>query len=149
MASDEVCRVDKIGRLNGLIAETEVRNGDAAGLFGVVEEVTLNELIRMVAYNLNRVLVRADGTVRAETVELAGNGALRSRDNVFGEVERSVGDIVVNTDGEVVLRLVLFEVLVNRVNHGRVEFLGTQTVSAAYNRYAFFSFQKRGANVEV
>ena len=121
-ACDEVGGVDKVGRLNRSLTETKVRNGYTARLLTVVEEVTLSVHIRMVADNLDRVLVRADRTVRTQTVELTtdracGRGVVLSR-----EVERSVGYIVVNTDSEVILRLSLFEVFVNRVNHGRVEF---------------------------
>ncbi len=63
MAGDEVRTVDQIGRLNGRLAETEVRNGDAARFFGIVEEVCLRIHIGMVADDLDGILVCADRTV--------------------------------------------------------------------------------------
>ena len=46
---------------------------NAAGFFTVVSEVRLDLLIRVVAYDLYGVLVRADGTVRADAPEFAGD----------------------------------------------------------------------------
>ena len=63
-ASDEVRRVYKVRRLNGSLTETEVRNGYAARLLGVVEEITLSVHIGVIADDLYRVLVCADRTVR-------------------------------------------------------------------------------------
>ena len=75
MARDEVSLIDVVRALDGLVAEAQVADGDAAGLLGVVLEVSLNELIGVVADDLDGVLVRADGAVAAETPELALDGA--------------------------------------------------------------------------
>ena len=76
MAGDEVGLIDVVRALDELVAEAQVADGDAAGLLGVVLEVSLDELIGVVADDLDGVLVRADGAVAAETPELALNGAL-------------------------------------------------------------------------
>ena len=55
-----------------------MRNGDTAGLLRVILEVSLNELIGMVTDDLDGVLVSTNGTVTAETPELALDGAFCS-----------------------------------------------------------------------
>ena len=58
--------------------------------------------------------------------------------------------IVVDTDGEVIFRLFLLEVLVDGVDHGGIELLGAEAVTAAVNldiRHALF--EERGADVEI
>ena len=52
-ALNEVCAVNQIFRLNGRVAETEVRYGYTARFLGIVEEVRLRVLVRMVADNFN------------------------------------------------------------------------------------------------
>ena len=150
VAGNEVSTVDEVRRLNGRFAETEVRNGDAARFFGIVEEIRLRVHIRVVADDLDGILVRADGAVRAEAVELARDRALGSGIVLFGEVERGIRQIVVDTHGEVVLRLFLFEVLVHRVAHGGVELLGAQAVTAADDLdFGNALFKQRRAHVEI
>ena len=78
MAGHEVSLVDVVGALDGLVAEAQVRNGDAAGLLGVVLEVSLYVLVGVVADDLDGVLVGADGAVAAQAPELALDGAFSS-----------------------------------------------------------------------
>ena len=77
VAGDEVGLVDVVRALDGLVAEAQVADGDAAGLLGVVLEVSLHILVGVVADDLDGVLVRADGAVAAEAPELALDGAFR------------------------------------------------------------------------
>ena len=76
VAGNKVSLVYVIGALNRLIAEAQVRNGNTAGLLRVILEVSLNVFIGMVADNLNGVFVSTNGTVAAETPELALDCAL-------------------------------------------------------------------------
>ena len=75
-------------------------NGYAAGLLGVVLEVSLYELVGVVADDLDGVLVRTNGTVAAETPELALGRAfccgVRCRLLLEGEVGNVVVDARVN-----------------------------------------------------
>ena len=104
----------------------------------------------MVADDLDGVLVRADRAVRAEAVELARGGACGSRVELLGEVERGVRHILVDTDGEVVLGLVLFEVLVDGEHHRGVELLGAKAVSAADDGDVLHAvLEERGADVKI
>ena len=77
VAGNKVGLVYVIGALDRLIAETQVRNGNTAGLLRVILEVSLNVFIGMVADDLDRVFVSANGTVAAETPELALDCAFR------------------------------------------------------------------------
>ena len=123
---------------------------DAARLLGVVEEIRLSVLVRVVAYNLNAVLVSANRTVGTQTVEFAGGRALGSRVELLGEIERAVRNVLVNTDCEVVFGLFLFKVFINGKHHRGGEFLRAQAVSAAYDLYAANAlFKDSRANVEV
>ena len=64
--------------------------------------------------------------------------------------DRSIGNVVGDAHGEVVLRLFAPEILVNRAHHRRVEFLRAKAVSAAVNAdIASIRFGERRANVEV
>ena len=150
VAGDEVRRVDEVFALNGRLAESEVGNGDAARLLGVIEEVRLRIHIGVVADDLDGVLVCTDRAVRTEAVELAARGAGGGGVELLGEIERGVRHVLVNTHGEVVLGLVFFKVLVDGKHHGGVEFLGTESVSAADDLDVLHAlFQERGAYVEV
>ncbi len=150
VASDKVRKVDKVSRLNGGLAEAKVRNGYAARLFRVVLEVALRVHIRVVADYLYTVLVCADRAVRAEAVELAAYRALGSGVYRVNYLERCVRYVVVYADREMVFRLSLFEVFVNRTYHRRVKLFRAETVSAADDGYArSAAFGKSGNDVEV
>ena len=68
VAGHEVSLVDVVGAADGLVAETQVADGHAAGLLGVILEVCLNILVGMVADDLDGVLVSTDSTVAAQTL---------------------------------------------------------------------------------
>lgn len=75
VAGDVVGLGNKVGGLDGLFAEAQMRNGEAAGLFGVVGKVGLGVEVGVVADDLHSLLVGAHGAVRAEAEELALHGA--------------------------------------------------------------------------
>jgi hypothetical protein len=79
VAGHEVGLGDVVRALDGLVAEAQMADGDAAGLLGVVLEICLNVLVGVVADDLDGVLVGADGAVAAQTPELALDGALGRR----------------------------------------------------------------------
>ena len=102
VTGDKVGLVDVVRALDGLVAEAQVADGDAAGLLGVVLEVSLDILVGVVADDFDGVLVGADGAVAAQTPELAldgaGSAAVLGR-GLFGQGQ--AGDIVDDADGEV------------------------------------------------
>ena len=104
-----------------------------AGLHRIVGEICLRVLAADKADGGDSVLVRADRAVAAETPQLAAD-LTRMRQLDLGVVERGVGNVVVDADGEVVLRLLLREVVVDRDELARGGVLGGQAVAAADDR---------------
>ena len=122
MASHEVGRVDLIGRVNGRIAETQVRTSEATRLLRVVREVCLTVFIGVVTNDFNRVLVGSNGSVCAQSVEFSFENAFASH-RYFGHGgQRSKRNVVYNAHGKVVLWYFQFEV----VEHG--EYLSRRSV---------------------
>ena len=110
----EISLVDVVRALDGLVAEAQMADRDAAGLLGVVLEVGLDELVGVIADDLDGVLVGTDGSVAAETPELACDSACGSGVGSGLLVERKTGNVVYDTDCEVRLGSVLREFFVNR-----------------------------------
>ena len=132
VASHEVSLVDVVGAADGLIAETQVADGHAAGLLGVILEVCLNILISVVADDLDGVLVCADRTVAAQTPELALLGASSCGDGSGLDLgQGQTGDIIGDAQREALLRLILLQLLEQSEDGGRGSVLAAQTVAAA------------------
>ena len=83
MASYEVRLFYIVSGLDRLVSETQVGNSNASGLFGIVLEVSLYFLVRVVAYDFNAVLVGSDSSVTAQTPELALNCSCRNCIRIF------------------------------------------------------------------
>ena len=150
MAGNEVRLVDIVRRLDRLVAKTQVRNGYAAGLLGVVLEVRLNILVGMVADDLDGVLVRADRAVAAKAPELALDGAFCRSVRRGLLLEGQVGDVVGDADGELALGLVVGQLLVYCKDRGRGRILGTQAVTAAdHGSVGDAGVGKSGDNIQV
>ena len=150
VAGDEVGLIDIVRALDLVIAEAQVADGHAAGLLGVVLEVGLHELIGMVADDLDGVLVGADGAVTAETPELAGDGALGGGVGRVMLRQGEVGHVVNDADGELTLRVLALELLVDREHGGRRGVLGAEAVAAAGDDDVIAAgVGQRGDNVEV
>ena len=132
VASHEVGLRDVVRRADRGITEAQVRGGDAAGLLGVVLEVGLDVLVRVVADDLDGVLVGANGAVAAETPELALDGAGGSGvGGVLRLGEREVRDVVVDADGELALGLVGLELLEDGEGRRGRRVLAAEAVTAA------------------
>ena len=132
VASYKVSLIDIVRGLDGAVTESEVRNGDTAGLLGVILEVCLNELVGMVADDLDGVLVSTNGTVTAETPELALNHISGSCVGSGLLLEGVTGKIVNYADSEVIL-LFACHVLINCEDGSGSSILRAETVSTAEN----------------
>ena len=151
VAGHEVSLVDVVGAADGLVAETQVADGHAAGLLGVILEVCLNILIRMVADDLDGVLVSADGAVAAQTPELALLGASSCGDGSGLDFrQRQEGDIIGDTQSEALLGLILLQLLEQSKDGGRRGILAAQTVTAAgQNDIVQASLTQGSGNIQV
>ncbi|GFI56242.1 hypothetical protein IMSAG013_01298 [Clostridiales bacterium] len=133
VAGNKVCLGDVVRTLNRSVAKTQVGNGNAAGFLGVILEVCLNVFIGVVADDLDGVLVCTNGTVAAQTPELAGDSSLRRgvRSRLF--VQRQTGYVIYDTDCEVCLGCVACKVFIYSKDGSGSGILGTETVTSAYN----------------
>ena len=100
MTSNEICLVDEVCGLDRCLTESEVRNRYAAGLLGVICEVSLSIQVGMVTDDLDGVLVCTNCTVSAETPELAGSCSLGSRIELALALERKTCNVVLDADSE-------------------------------------------------
>ena len=132
VAAYEISRINEICRMDGLIAEAEVRLCQAAGLHGVVGEVCLGIFICRQADNGNGVFVCADRAVAAEAPDLSGRLAFVGQFDRF-VCQGRIRYVVYDADGEVVFRLSLFQVRVYSGDLSRRRILGSQAVAAADN----------------
>ena len=124
---------DQVRLHDGLFAETQMGNGNAAGFLGIVSKVTLGIHVGVVADDLDGALVGANGTVGTQAPELAALGSLQGSIKNLAAGQGCVVHIVGNANGTAVLRRSLTQVFDDRVHFGRREFLGTQTETAAYD----------------
>ncbi len=105
-------------------------DGHGAGLLRVVNEVGLNLVIGGVTDNLDGVLIGTDRTIRAETIEHGGIAFARHLEGRI-VIEAGAGHVVVDAEGEVVLRLGLSQVIEHSLDQSRSELFRTETVTAA------------------
>ena len=105
VAGREVGLADKVCGLDRVFTKTQMRNGQTAGLLGVIFKVCLSIHVGVVTDDLDGVLVRANGTVSTQTPELAADGGCRSRNRILADLQRQVGHIINDTDGEALLLL--------------------------------------------
>ena len=105
----------------------------AAGLLRVVLEVGLDILVRVVADDLDGVLVRADGAVAAEAPELALDGAFGRGGGGGDLLEGHVGHVVDDADGELALGRVLLQLVIHGEDGGGRRVLRAEAVAAADN----------------
>ena len=131
VAGDEVGARDEVGGADRIRTEAQVRRGQRSGLLGVVNEVALRVVRRLGADDLDGVFVGAHRSVRTESVEEGAHGVGAFGGEVLVPVQAGVGDVVVDADGEVVLRVRLGQLVKDALGHGRGEFLRGQTVAAA------------------
>ena len=117
-----------------------MRNRYAAGFFGVILEVSLSFLVRVVADDLDGVLVCTNGTVSAETPEFTSLCALRSNIRIFGTLNGKVCNIIKDGKCKFFLRFIRPKVFVCSKNISRLYILGPQAVSAAADQ-AIFKFR--------
>ena len=131
MAADEPGPLHQVGGPDRPLAHTQVRHGDRAGLLRVVDEIALREQIGFLTDDLDRVLVRADGAVGAQTVEHRGRHIFRFGAERCVPWNRRVRHVVDDADREVMPGRLFRQLVEDRLHHRRREFLGAEPVAAA------------------
>jgi len=107
-----------------------VGDGAGAGLLGVVDEVTLGVVVRLLADDLDGVLVGPDRAVGPQAEKDGPHDVVRLDVQLFNG-QGQVGDVIDDADGEVVPGPVLGQLVEDGLDHGRRELLGGQPVAAA------------------
>ncbi len=130
-AGDVVGVLDEVGGGDGLLAVTEVVDGVAVGLLGLVLGVALDVHVGVVTEDLHEGLGDGDGTIGAEAPHDGLPGALRDGVVLDADGEGAVGDIIDNADGEGVDGVLGAEVLEDGDGHAGGEVLAAETVAAA------------------
>ena len=121
MARNKVSLSDKVGLADLFLSKAQVRGGNRSGLLGVVHKIGLRVVVGRFTDNFDGVLVGADRTVRAESVEhsLMHTGIINMEVMVVGKAY--MGYVVFDTDGKVAL-LFSFHIIEYGFNHCRSEF---------------------------
>ncbi len=132
MTCYEVSRFDIIGRTNRAVAETQMGFRNAAGFLRIIFEISLNVLVRIIADNLDRVLVGTNCTIGTEAPELAADDSVRLDIHRY-ERNRQIGYIIIDADGEMLFRIITHEMNKYRFDMGRRNVLGGQAITAGNN----------------
>ena len=123
-----------------------MRHCNAAGLLGVIIEVSLSIHVCVVADDLDGVLVSTDSTVCAETPELAVDSAFRCSDKTLACLKGKTCNIIYDTDCEALL----VEVLEYSLDLCRICVLGTKSVTSGVDLDILeFGIEQSCNNVEV
>ena len=149
MAGNEIRHIDIVGGTDGLLTKTQMGLGDTEGLLRIVLEVGLAVHIGGLADDLNGVLVGTHRTVGAETPELAGDGALRLRQQCRAQRQGQVGHIVLNADGEVILGRIQQQVIIHRLQLDGRGILAGQTKATCVDEGAGRIVDVGGADVLI
>ena len=149
VASHEVGRGHQVGRADGLVAEAQVRAGEATRLLAVVGEVSLAVLVGVVTDDLHTVLVGTHGTVSTQTVELGLEHAGATHGHLFLHGQRGEGHVVLDTDGELVLGHRQGQVLINRENLGGRGVLAAEAVAATHDNGGILGAVEAVLHVEI
>ena len=131
VAADEARLLHEVGRPDRLRPEAQVRHRLRAGLLRVVDEVALRVQALLGPEDLDRVLVRADRSVRAEAEEDRAHRVGRLDVERRVVVEARPGDVVVDADREPAPRPLARELVEHAGDHARRELLRRQAVAAA------------------
>jgi len=131
VASDKVGFVNQVRSVDDMVRETQMRSRHRAGFFGVIHKVSLTVDTVFAGDDLDRVFVRADRAVRAQTEEDRAFNVFVFDIKGIVNVQRQVRHVIGHTDGETGFRFRFFGVFKNGFRHGGRVFLGRQAVTTA------------------
>ena len=148
VACHKVCFEYQIAGADRHITETQVRFCDTAGFFGVIFKVCLCVFICMVTDDLDGVFVCTNSTVGAQTPEFACDCACVCYFGFCANFDGCHGNVVNDTNGEVVF-LFAFHVVKDSNNLCGCYVFGGQTVSACQYQRSSACFCQCGTYILI
>ena len=149
MTSNEVCVLCyQVAGTDRCVTETQVRSCDTTGFLCIVFEVSLCVFVCVVTDDLDGVFVCTNSTVGAQTPEFTGYCAVVGQVGFFCYIDVCVGDIINDTNCEVVFLCTLHVVEYSDDLTGCNVF-GRQTVTASQHFSHSAGFDHCGTNVCV
>ena len=123
VAGHEICPADKVSGTNRPWSKAQMGDRHRTGLLRIVDKVTLGVIRRVLADNLDGVLVGTHRAIGAEPIE---NSAyclriLRGKGRII--VQAGMSHVIVNAHGEVVPGAVLCHFVEDALDHAGREFL--------------------------
>ena len=131
MAGEQLRLPNQMGRVDGLRAEAQVRNGDRTGLVGVVNKGRLAVQPGGITHDRQGVFVGTHRAVGAKPHKHGPEGLGRLHIKRGIHRQGVVGEVVDDPHREMGTRLALRQVVEHRLHHRRVELLGGEPVAAA------------------
>src|SRR4051812_48654582 len=130
MTRHELRGLDEIRRADRTRSEAKMRHGDRAGFLRVVNEVALRETAGATD-DLARILVRADGAVRADAVEHGPEDVVGFDGERRVVVDAEVRDVVDDAGREVAARPFTLKLVEHAFRHRRRELFRREPETAA------------------
>ena len=122
---------------------------NTTGFLGIIVEVCLSVHICMVTNDLDGVLISANSTVSTKTPEFTACCAFAGNVNLWKNWQGQICNIIHDTDCEVVLRSIKFQVFEYRNDLAWSNVFGTKTITSAYDCSLFSSSVVCSENIQV
>ena len=131
MDGNQVRFVNEIGAVDRVRPKTQMRNGERARLFGIIDKVALGIIVGLFADNLNRILVGADCAIRTQAPENRTYRFVGFDIKVVVILQMGVADIINNANRKMILRMDLGQFGEDATDHGRRKFFRGKAITAA------------------
>ncbi len=140
MAGHEAGLGDQVAGAQRSGPEAQVGNGNGAGFFRIVNEIALRVVVGFLANDLDRILVGADGSIRAQSEEERAHRAGDFGRKLGIVIQASMSDVVVNANCKVILYVRLRELVENTLHHRRRKLFRCKSVAPADHLLLYIHF---------
>ena len=127
VAGNVISLLNEVFGLNGVLADTDVGDGETARLVGIVDGVGLSVEVGVLDNHLHSIVRGTDSTIGTVTPEDALFDVVGESGKRGTVVERSVAQIIIHTNDEAVSGLGSIQVIEASLDHGRSEVLTAET----------------------
>ncbi len=120
---------NEIGGPDGVGTKAQVRNSNATRFFRVILEVTLGVVRGFFTNDFDRVFVGSNSTIGTKTIEHSLNDIVRQDLKAGIVIEAQIGNIVNDTNCEVLFGIDFCQFVENALNHSGSEIFGRQAIA--------------------